>query len=220
MRRLTGESEIDMKKVIAAAFLMIVTNSYAGQTAITDTGESVILNANGTWTYAGDNRPNANQPTATNNENFVKPSDSTFLLKSSKNNAAFWLNPAVWSFKKSTTTGAREYDFSLKGKDLYGMAITEEIQIPIETLSEAALGNAKGVAPDARITKKEYRNVNGKKLLYMEMNATLKGIPFTYLGYYFSDPTGSTQLVTFTASSLVPKYRSDVENFLNGLTFR
>ena len=210
-----------MKKVFAAIFLLMVTNSYASQSAITDTGESVILNSNGTWTYADDHQ-NSNQTTAisVNNESFVKPNESTFLLKSAKNDSAYWINPSVWSFKKSTSIGAIEYEFSMKGKDLYGMAITEEMQIPLEMLAEAALGNAKKAAADAKITKKEYRNVNGKKLLYMEMSATLKGIPFTYVGYYYSDASGSTQLVTFTSTGLVPKYKSDIYSLLNGLIFR
>lgn len=208
-----------MKKVFATVFFLMVTNSYAGQSAITDTGENVILNSNGTWVYA-EGHQNPNQTTAINNGNFVKPNDSTFLLKSMKNSSAFWINPGIWSFKKSTSPGAMEYDFSLKGRDLYGMAVTEEMQIPIETLSEAALSNARNVAPDAKITKKELRNVNGKQVLYMEMSATLKGIPFSYLGYYFSDASGSTQLVTYTATSLVSKYRGEINNFLNGLVFR
>lgn len=206
-----------MRMILAGIFLLVVANSHAGQTAITDTGETVTLNSDGTWAYID----KKSKPTAElNTTKFVKPASATFLLKSSKNNSAYWLNTDLWSFKKSESLETVEYRFYLKGKDLYGMAITEEIPIPIETLTDAALTNARNAATDARITKKERRIVNGKEVIYMEMSATVKGIPFTYMGYYSSDPSGSTQLVTYTATSLAQKYRSEVDDFLNGLTVR
>jgi hypothetical protein len=63
----------------------------------------------------------------------------------------------------------------------------------------------------------EYRVVNGKKLIYMQINGTIKGINFTYNGYYYSNPSGSTQLVAYTAASAVRKYKSEINDFLNGL---
>ena len=52
----------------------------------------------------------------------------------------------------------------------------------------------------------------------MEMEGTIQSIRFTYLGYYYSDSFGSTQYLTYTGSSLVQKYRQDIDNFLNGFT--
>ena len=52
----------------------------------------------------------------------------------------------------------------------------------------------------------------------MEMEGTLQGTSFTYLGYYYSNETGTTQFITYTGTSLVKKYRSDIEDFLNGFS--
>ena len=50
----------------------------------------------------------------------------------------------------------------------------------------------------------------------MEMKGTLQGIKFMYLGYYYSDDSGSTQFLAYTGSSLVGKYKSEINDFLNG----
>ena len=159
-------------------------------------------------------------PMETNKEPFHKPKESTFLLKSSKNKSAFWINPNKWSFKKADDTGAAEYTFELKGKGLYGMAITEETGMPIETLAQVAFQNALSVAPDMKLVKQEYRMVNDKKYIYLEMTGTLQGILFTYNGYYYSDDSGSTQFLTYSSTQLANKYNVEAFNFLNGLTIR
>ena len=189
--------------------MLITTISYADQKAITDTGEEIFIYSDGTWKYI-------------NNKNvFNKPDDSSFLVKSKKNKSAFWINTKKWSFSKNKSHDEdKEYDFRLKGKDLYGMAITEEIEVPLEILPDIALSNAQeaeGAGADIKILKREYRTVNGKKVLYMEMGGTMGGIKFTYLGYYYSDTYGTTQFIVFTATNLVDKYKSEINRFLNGL---
>jgi hypothetical protein len=205
-----------MKKLLAASILLLAATSYAGQTAVTDTGEKVILNSDGTWVYA-DNAPKPAKSIETSKKKFEKPKDSTFLVKSTRNNSAFWINSAKWSFKKTAADAAVEYQFQLKGKDLYGMAVTEGIEMPLESLAETALANARNAAPDARMVTQEYRVVNGKKVIYMQMNGTIKGVKFTYNGYYFSNSSGSTQLVAYTAANAVSKYKPEINDFLNGL---
>jgi hypothetical protein len=205
-----------MKKLFIATLLLLAATSYASQIAITDTGEKVILNSDGTWVFA-DSAQKPAKSIETNKKKFEKPKDSTFLLKSTKNNSAFWINTAKWSFEKTEAETAREYQFQLKGKDLYGMAITEGIEIPLESLANLALTNARGAAPDAKLIMQEYRVVNGKKVIYMEIKGTIQGIDFTYHGYYYSNSSGSTQLVTYTATNAVAKYKSEINDFLNGL---
>lgn len=206
-----------LKILYLSLLLLLTTSNFAAQKAITDTGEEVILNDNGTWKYLNKTQVSVKK-IASNSKKFKKPSQSTFLLKSVKNDSAYWLNTSKWVFKKNENDPAIEYQFQHKDKDLYAMAITEEIKIGIESLTDIALSNAKDAAPDARVIKKEYRTVNGKKVIYMEMEGTIQSIQFTYAGYYFSDDSGSTQLVTYTSSNLIDKYKPDIVKFLNGLT--
>ncbi len=205
-----------MKKLFVIILFLLAATSYASQKAITDTGEEVILNSDGTWEYS-DKAQKATKRIGINKKEFEKPRNSSFLLKSTKNNSAYWINTDKWVFKKSKDRGAAEYTFQLKGKDLYGMAITEGVEIPLESLGNIALTNARKAAPDSKSVKQEFRIVNGKKVLYMEINGTIQGINFTYLGYYYSDASGVTQLVTYTGTNLVDKYKSEINNLLNGL---
>jgi hypothetical protein len=205
-----------MKKLFVTIILLLAATSYASQKAITDTGEEVILNSDGTWEYS-DKARKATKIIETNEKKFKKPVDSSFLLKSTKNNSAYWINTDKWIFKKRKDMSSAEYEFRLKGKDVYGRAINEEMRVSIESLGNIALMNAQKAAPDSKIVKQEFRIVNGNKVLYMEINGSIQGIKFTYLGHYYSDTSGTTQLVAYTGTNLVDKYRLEINNFLNGL---
>ena len=205
-----------MKKLFVTILLLLSVTSYASQKAITDTGKEVILNNDGTWEYS-DNAQNATNIIETNKKKFERPRTSSFLLKSTKNNSAYWINTDKWVFKKAKDSASAEYEFRLKGKDLYGKAITEEAVIPVESLANIALSNAREVAPDAKRVKQEFRIVNGKKVIYMEMSLTIQGMKAIYFGYYYSDVSGVTQLIVYTTTNLVDKYKSEINNLLNGL---
>lgn len=206
-----------MKVLYALLIVLLATTSYASQKAITDTGEEIVIYNDGTWKSLSNMEQKAGV-IQFNKKIFNKPKDSSFLLKSTTNKSAFWINVKKWSFSKTAKdTEAAEYEFQLKGKDLYGMAITEEIEIPIQSLPDVALSNAQEVAPDIKILKKEYRIVNGKKVIYMEMGGTVQGMKITYLGHYYSDAYGTTQFLVYTAPNLVGKYKPEIDRFLNGL---
>lgn len=206
-----------MKIGLALLVCLFSLTLHASQRAVTDEGDIVILNDDGTWHF--------DDPTAveveeipTNEQPFVKPDKSSFKVKSTRNNSEVWLDAKKWTFEKSKSNDAAEYSFVLKGKDLYGMFITEQIEIGIESLTQIALDNAKAGAPDMKVIKKEYRNVNSVPVIYMEMQGTLQGTSFTYLGYYHSNESGTTQFITYTGTSLVKKYRSEIQDFLNGFS--
>ena len=98
------------------------------------------------------------------------------------------------------------------------MAINEAIKVPLESLADLALTNAQDAASDAQIIKQEYRVVNGKKVMFMQINGTAQNIKFSYLGYYYSDDSGTSQFVVFTGQNLVNKYKEEILNLLNGFT--
>ena len=208
-----------MKLYISLLLCLFVLNVTASQKGVTEVGDIVILNDDGTWVY--EDASVASEEIALNPTTYKTPSNSTFILKSKKNNANFAINSKEWIFEKSTRGDtAIEYNLSLKAGDLYAIAITERVQVDLDKLVEIALHNAKLVAPDTKVLKKEYRIVNNNKVIYMEMIGTMQGIKFKYLGYYFSDASGSTQYVAFTGENLVEKYKQEIENILNGLSVR
>ncbi len=205
-----------MRILTIILFLILSINCQAQVSAITSNGEEVILYANGTWKYVSKN--DSVKEISLNSTKFSKNNQSTFQVKSNVlTNTSIYINPKTWSFKKPGDGSAREYTFQLKEKDAYGMLITERIGIPIESLKDLALKNARKAAPDLQVVKEEFRMVNGVKVLFMQMNGTLQGISFSYYGYYYSSRSGSMQLLTYTSENLLNEYKTNLEELLNGL---
>ncbi|MCK4662415.1 MAG: hypothetical protein KAT68_06095 [Bacteroidales bacterium] len=188
----------------------------AQKKAVTETGDEVILYDDGTWKYVNDTDIENNE-IPTNSKKFEKSDNSTFLLKSTKLDVGVWLDTKKWSFKKAGDNPEAEYELKLKIGDLYGMIISEKIEIPLKSLKGIALENGKTAAPDLHIVKEEYRNVNGLTILLLQMNGTMQGIKFSYYGYYFSNSNGTVQFITYTSQNLLDEYKNDCEELLNGL---
>jgi 5-hydroxyisourate hydrolase-like protein (transthyretin family) len=206
-----------MKFSLLLLCTLLSFNVLASKKAITDEGDVVILKDDGTWIYET-NSATENTTIPVNKTVFKKNEKATFQLKSKNTNAKFWINPKEWKFKKNDNGhDSAEYTFNFKKGDLYGMAITEQIEIKVEELVNIAFENAKNAAPDIKVIKKEYRNVNGNQVIYMEMEGTIQSIKFRYLGYYVSNSSGSIQFLAYTGSNLVKNYKTQIEDFLNGL---
>ena len=202
--------------IIILLVLFSTTQLNAQINAVTETGDQVILNNNGTWKYI-DESVIENLSIPKNTKIFKKEKEASFLVKSKRTNVGVWINPKKWSFNNGKENEDSEFEFQLKGEDLYGMMISEKMEIPLETLKEIALDNAKEAAPDIKIVKQEYRNVNGIKVLMLQMNGTIQGIKFVYYGYYYSNSSGTVQLMTYTGQNLLNDYLEEVESFLNGI---
>lgn len=206
-----------MKRFFAIG-LVLYSYSYlnAQVKAVTDTGDEVLLYDDGTWKYTNEQVAEETE-IKVNDKNFTKDDKSSFVVKSSKVDIGIWINPKDWNFSKNSSNEDAEFQFQKKGEDLYGMLIAEKLQIPIATLRDVALQNAKKVSTDMMVVQEEYRNVNGIKVLMMQMAGTIQGMRISYLGYYYSNESGTIQLLTYTGESLFNNYRRDIEIFLNGL---
>ncbi len=201
--------------LLVAAALLLATISQAQISAITDTGDEVVLYDDGTWTYKDGAAPER-VPIPVNDEKFEKHKDASFLVKSSKVGVGLYMDPKSWNFRKGTENDAYEFQFQKKKDDLYAMMITEKLEIPIESLQNIAIDNARAAAPDLKVTKEEYRTVNGIQVLMMQMTGTIQGMRFTYCGYYYSNEGGAVQLLTYTGENLFDDYYPEIEKFLNG----
>ncbi|MCC5918968.1 MAG: hypothetical protein JJU02_16750 [Cryomorphaceae bacterium] len=101
--------------------------------------------------------------------------------------------------------------------DIYAMVIYEELEVPIEYLSNLAVENALNIASDIVVVMKEYRIVNGEKVICMRMDGTMQGMKISYMTYFFSGDDGSLQFHVFTGQKLVEKHIEEIEKLLNGL---
>lgn len=186
---------------------------------IKESGKEVVLFDNGTWNYS---LTDSNEVVKIDTLAFSKLITSDYLLESSKLKYGIWINKKKWDFSTTENTGTTptEFNFKLKGEDAYGMIIAEKIEIPIDNLLDIAFHNAQNAAPDTKLIKKECRNVNGKFVHFMQMEGTIQGIKFVYLGYYYSDENGSIQFLTYTSQNLLKQYKAEMESLLNGFIIR
>lgn len=207
-----------MKTLIFIAISLWGNNVFAKTKAITDKGEEVILYDNGTWKST-----EIKQGYDTRLDTLVvnRKSSAGFLVKSTRNTSGVFIDPKQWSLMKKApdASSQQEYSFNLKEGDAYAMMITEQIEMPLNSLAEIALENMKEVAPDGRISRDEIRKVNGAIVKCLQMEGSVKGIEFIFLGYYFTAENCTTQLVSYTSKSLFPKYKKDMEDLINGFTF-
>lgn len=198
-------------------FILLFTSiGLCQKSAITDTGEEVILYKDGTWNYKKSNFDNVKN-IYYNKRKFKKDKKSTFLIKSKKTDAAVWINPIKWTFNNAQDNPDAEYEFQLKNEDAYALLITERIEVPLASLRNIALENAKIASSNIQIVNEEYRNVNGNKVLMLEMEGSIEGLDLTYFGYYFSNRLGTNQLITYTSQNLFSIYRRELINLLNGM---
>lgn len=205
-----------MQKIILLSLIVFFPQLLLAQiNAVTQTGDEVMLYKDGTWKYLNDFAETETM-IPINNIEYKKTNNLTFLVKSNRFNIGLWINPKEWTFVKGTNNDAYEYEFEKKGEDLFGMMITEKVEIPLKSLRKIALKNARSAAADARITKEEFRKINGNQVLMLQMEGTLEGVKFVYFGYYFSNSNGSVQLIVYTGENLFKEYKNDIEQFLNG----
>lgn len=205
-------------RILGLALLMLLfsKNSYSQIHAITHMGDEVMLYDDGSWKYVNDSSSNILKEIKLNDTKFSKSKNSGFLVKSNKLKVGVWINSKKWRFNKAQSNEAAEYEFKNISEDMYGLIITERLEIPYETLKLAAVENAKNVAPDIEIMQEEYRIVNGTKVLMLQMQGTYQGIGVVYFGYYLSNESGSTQFLTYTSKNLFKEYSAEMEELLNG----
>ncbi len=206
-----------MKYLILLLFLTGSIGSNCQMHAvIKETGEAVELFDDGSWRYVYDD-PSGSIKTDT--VIFNKTKESNFLVQSNKLHYEVWFNKKKWSHQKSDEDGSvpAEYVFTLIGEDAYGLVISERIEVPIDNLMNIAVQNAQKAAPDIRVVTQECRRVNSKVVHFMQMEGTIQGIKFVYMGYYYSDSNGSLQFLTYTSQNLLKQYQEEMLALLNGL---
>jgi len=205
-----------MRFLLVSFFISLNLFTTAQQMGVTDTGDKVILYSDGRWVYAEKDSIREDD-IPTNPKSFKKDKSADFLLKSTRTSAGFWLNPKTWTYTTPEEGAAAEYELDHKNGSLYGLVITEHLDLPLTSLGNIALQNAREAAPDVKVTAKEYRNVNGKKVLMMRMVGTIQEIRFSYFGYYYTNNGISVQYLVYSSETFMEENLSAVEELLNGL---
>jgi hypothetical protein len=146
---------------------------------------------------------------------FTKSSSATKRVEALAGHFAVWVDESKWKQDKVDTAGVLEFS----SVNIVGMGvkvIAEDTGVPTDRLRELVLANMKNAAPDAKIKFEEKRIVNGQPVLALKIAETLKGIPVTCFGYYYSGSSSTIQVMGYMIGSATRDIE-ELTDFLNGL---
>ena len=210
-----------MTKSFAFIFTILISVTFTQINAVTETGDQVILNNDGTWSYEkySENKYSENKNITTNHQRYTKKWDSDFLVKSKISDVGFWINTKSWNFERGSSDDDFEYFFENESNELWGIAIVEKLSIPYEMMPEIVIEIAEsGGLTNTKINKTEYRYVNDNKILLVDYQGDMYGIEFNYISYILSnEKIGTVQYIAYTTTDLKNKYKYEIEAFLNGI---
>lgn len=192
--------------------LMSLSQAHGQELVKTESGRTIILNANGTWADSLSNTAETAKPPLIGLVRTRNPA-ATSRHALGRTGYSFYFDPSKW--RKGPEDANRQM-FEIKSGDGYALIISERLNLPLENISQMALKNAQNWDPRAKIDWQELRTVNGSKVIEVQMSVTLQGAKFTYLNYYFSGKEGIIQIMTYCASNLYNELRPELEIMLNG----
>jgi hypothetical protein len=208
-----------MKIIIGILFLLNIYIVNGQIKAITEKGDTVILHENGMWAYQNpDSTLSANDTIAWNNKPFLKNRNAKLFKKSKNVNVGVYFDQSKWGFAPGNIGESGEYTFMNKDKDLNATFITETTEIELSKMPEIVFLNAQQTAPDIEVISKEYRNVNGLKILCMKLKGSVRGIKANYLYYIYCNDTGIVQFVAYATPKQFSANYGILEDLLNGLS--
>ena len=192
--------------------------------AYTQYGDTVMLMENGTWNFLENYLKKLNEvpePIDTNTTVFSIPKSASTVKKDLKGRFEIWYDDKTWGeIAVDQVNPQASIAFSTKDFSAYGMIIFEEIEATVESIKSVAVERAKMMTDDFVLIAEEYRKVNDKMILYMETEATISGIKFSYVYYIDSSPIGVSQFICFTDNKSYTDNKPLLIELLNGLVIK
>ena len=116
--------------------------------------------------------------------------------------------------------GVRRSQFRHRNGEIWVSSISERSEIAVDQVMELALTNAREMDPKARAIQRGQRTVNGRTLRFQELEASSNGVSVVLYCHFFSDATGTYQLMGWTTKNLFPQHRATIESWVAGFQAR
>ena len=140
------------------------------------------------------------------------------LYKSEINNSSIFVDMSKWEDAKDLVKDA-EFNFKLKGKDVYGSLATSEISVDSDFLNIFDEAMAREFASSFdEISNLHFKKqlVHGIDTVHIAMNAKRSGIKFYVEMNIYGNESGFTMHMVATGANLKDKYKDEMKTFLNG----
>lgn len=147
------------------------------------------------------------------------------LAANARNLESLTLNGGAASLRydKSSwkSTGARnDLNFQHVSGEAGFRVVAERMKLSYDELERVAIANARNADPAATVVRRGWRLVNGDRLMVLEIQATVSGLPWTYLGHYYAGPAGTIQIVTWTTTNLLETHRAAFDAIASGFQLK
>lgn len=169
----------------------------------------MVLLPDGTWKFESAARPTG--PVTARR----KSAAATTRVQVPFGDATFWIDGSKW---KEDTREAGRIVFKHTNGKYFGLLVSEGLGgIPTSAMKNVALINAKKLDPNVRAVAEERRVVNGREVMYLELDVTGQGIPFRFAGYYHGGTKSNLQVIGYTVRGEFDASKKDLEEFINGI---
>ena len=147
---------------------------------------------------------------------YARSTAATTRITTSVEKYVVWVDATKWVQRKSDNPN--ELVFSHVNGEVGAKVNTHGPAVSTRALwYETVLPGVKSADPDAAITFKERRIVNGRPILAVQMAAKIEGDLWGILGYYHGGSSGSVQVIGFARAPIFNKNIGEITEFLNGL---
>ncbi len=148
---------------------------------------------------------------------YTKDPTAKKRIETSVGDFALWVDEAKWKQDKAESDGVLEFSNVSRG-GVGVKVIVEDTGVPLGRLRDLVLANFRSAAEKIKVTFEEKRIVNGRRVLALQVAATVKGLPAKYWGYYYGGSSGTIQVMGWMIGTAARN--EDIEEltrFLNGL---
>lgn len=122
-----------------------------------------------------------------------------------------------WDLMDTTISPYADFSFKYQKGVCYGVILSEESAMPADKVKEAAKYNLEKESKNFSVVKETAITVNDAPGYLLEMDAEIRGIPYTYIGYYFGGSGGAIQVLCWTNQESADDYKKDIIEFLDGM---
>ena len=145
---------------------------------------------------------------------FLSTGDETEVIEVLGGAASIRYQASRWEEQATDVGGGRQ--FFNESESFFITLIEEVSQIPIDSIPDIALMNAREVGTDVTEIRRGERNINGNRFTFIEYSGSVNGFDVTYLGLFYSDASGTLQIVGWSTSNIFEDTRGKVERFASG----
>jgi hypothetical protein len=195
--------------------------------AVTETGDTIYVYNNGTWSYELEEiNDEFNEldflklklDIDTLEKKIVAPSNAQTEVKIESNGILIKYDSKKWKrVPPANLNNEADLAFESKTESIWCIVIAEETFIPSDNLFRIAKRTMEqNLKAQVEILKTEYVNVNGINVLRGAVKADVAGIVFVFDSYYYSSPLGSVQFTTWTSENLWRKNQTEIAELLSG----